>query len=276
MLDDVAPPSAEIIRKTRRVLAVARNVMSDPEGHGPAADAMAGFLCEVTAAVPTFVEQVTKEEIWATAMEPQLKQAFADLQEKHPAQFAELIGLFVELGLGSLVEDLPPPRPVPSMDVASSFVAGAVAAGWPNGEPTDDDDEDDAAQQLWRWVVASKAALAEQGVTFTDQQAHDFVDRVLDLVDEARAVGEPQPHCINDMAAKRREVLEVLELQKAAAPGLVDGVQELFERGAFRHAADVAYAAVMLERGESMDEIAIEIARGYESRHLRCDPVVPN
>jgi len=82
--------------------------------------------------------------------------------------------------------------------------------------------------------------------------------------------------CSNDMAEKAREVLETLDqVCKVDSPYRASMVS-LLTRGAFRHAEDVAYARIMLERGEDADEIEDYLHKSYRDdvRH-RCDPVYP-
>jgi hypothetical protein len=56
------------------------------------------------------------------------------------------------------------------------------------------------------------------------------------------------------------------------------GMDELYRRGCFRHLEDIAYARIMLERGESIDEIAKHLDSSYEGPSAivhRCDRVYP-
>jgi hypothetical protein len=76
--------------------------------------------------------------------------------------------------------------------------------------------------------------------------------------------------CTNDAAVKLTEVLDAIDV--LVPKRVLAQIRELLNRGAFRHYEDVAYAAIMLERGlESVDQIALHLA-DYAIGH-RCDPV---
>ncbi len=80
--------------------------------------------------------------------------------------------------------------------------------------------------------------------------------------------------CSNDMAVKAREVRELLD---KISPPYQASMTRLFVRGAFRHAEDVAYARIMLERGEHIFEIEKDLHKTYrDDIHHRCDPVYPS
>jgi hypothetical protein len=90
-----------------------------------------------------------------------------------------------------------------------------------------------------------------------------------------QATTESARTCTNDPAAKAREVGETFdELCQPESPYLVP-MRTLFLRGAFRHAEDVAYARIMLERGDDVDEIEDELNKPYRGMSHRCDPVYP-
>jgi hypothetical protein len=83
--------------------------------------------------------------------------------------------------------------------------------------------------------------------------------------------------CTNDRATKAREVSETFNmLCRPESPYLVP-MRTLFLRGVFRHAADVAYARVALERGgDDVDKIEAEVEKTYRALNHRCDPVYPS
>jgi hypothetical protein len=60
--------------------------------------------------------------------------------------------------------------------------------------------------------------------------------------------------------------------------GNYDGMADLYRRGCFRHVEDVAYARIMLERGEPIEKIAAHLDASYEGPKAvahRCDRVYP-
>lgn len=81
--------------------------------------------------------------------------------------------------------------------------------------------------------------------------------------------------CTNDLTAKAREVVAAIGEPESNAP-YAASMRALFERGAFRHAVDVAYALLMLERGDGVDAIEDEIEKTYRELSHRCDPVYPS
>jgi hypothetical protein len=78
--------------------------------------------------------------------------------------------------------------------------------------------------------------------------------------------------CLSTTRDKFREV-------RTAIDGVVDAslktrLEALFQRGAFRHDLDVAYAKILILReSKSDDDIVVELGDGYVD--MGCDPVYP-
>jgi hypothetical protein len=80
--------------------------------------------------------------------------------------------------------------------------------------------------------------------------------------------------CTNNATKKAAVIAEEMRLNEKH-----DGMDELYRRGCFRHLEDVSYARIMLERGQSVDEVAKDLDSAYEGPnavvHHRCDRVYP-
>jgi hypothetical protein len=82
--------------------------------------------------------------------------------------------------------------------------------------------------------------------------------------------------CSNNPLTKASEVREALDGCAQVGTSLRGALDELYRRGAFHHDHDVAYAAIVLERGSrTVDEIVSDFARDYDRIDHRCDPVYP-
>lgn len=81
-------------------------------------------------------------------------------------------------------------------------------------------------------------------------------------------------HCTDDAAVKSLEVSHAVEA--LCTPEVRERVSELHRRGALRHEYDVAYAVVVLERGDrTVDQLAAELDREYAQLGHRCTRVYP-
>lgn len=84
-----------------------------------------------------------------------------------------------------------------------------------------------------------------------------------------------RPVCTNDPVKKAVEIAIAIGQLGNADPRMA----ELYRRGCFRHAEDVAFARIMLSRNWSVDAIAVDLDASYEGpkavvKH-RCDRVFP-
>jgi hypothetical protein len=79
--------------------------------------------------------------------------------------------------------------------------------------------------------------------------------------------------CLSDSQAKFREVRAVInDIDVDAA--LKTRLEALFLRGAFHHGHDVAYAVILILRGQKSDDAVVaKIANDYVG--MGCDPVYP-
>lgn len=93
----------------------------------------------------------------------------------------------------------------------------------------------------------------------------------LTAVAKARAAGiyVSRP-CTNDDTAKRREIVTAIDVLASNSPSILSVVTDLYRDGVFRHYEDVAYARIMLERGETRTQIAKCI-----NDNSHCDGVRP-
>lgn len=89
--------------------------------------------------------------------------------------------------------------------------------------------------------------------------------------------------CTNDPVAKSIEIRDAIAA--LGSGDSCDRLQTLFAVGAFRHLEDVAYARIMLHRGQTVDEIARYLALSDAERvrgdlkgahQLPCDPAWPH
>lgn len=81
--------------------------------------------------------------------------------------------------------------------------------------------------------------------------------------------------CSNNLDAKLAEVSEAI---RDRDPSIEHTLREMFRNGAFRHGVDVAYAAIMLSRGETVEQICTYFESAYADilpQHGICEPVRP-
>jgi hypothetical protein len=80
----------------------------------------------------------------------------------------------------------------------------------------------------------------------------------------------PVRSCIDTRPDQVAEIEDAM-LHMGSFPGMAD----LWQRGAFHHREDVAFARIMLQRGElSVDHVFSSIKDTY--RTIRCAPVLPS
>jgi hypothetical protein len=108
----------------------------------------------------------------------------------------------------------------------------------------------------------------------TRAEKHEFVSFTLDKIRIVRPCG-------NDRSAKRLEIEDAIDalappddereiVKRTRADLLV-----LYQRAVFFHWEDVAFARVMLIRGDTIDKVASDSSINNAPFNHRCDPVNP-